>query len=53
MLFQLPDEAKVNNTSQNTTNRWKIHWHLPKNILEKIINDYNENEYVFCLELDS
>ena len=28
--FHLPDKAEVNNASQHTTYRWKIHWHLPK-----------------------
>ena len=35
--FHLPDKAEVNNASQHTTYRWKIHWHLPEKKRKKII----------------
>ena len=42
--FHLPDKAEVNNASQHTTYRWKIHWHLPENKRKKII--FLSREYI-------
>ena len=43
--FHLPDKAEVNNASQHTTYRWKIHWHLPEKKRKKIIF-FGSREYI-------